>query len=463
MRFLMPQPTEPAGMPLAGRKAVFFGMAKSGLAAAEFLQAHGAQTLVVDETPADKKSAELKTLEDLGVRGRAGVKDYAEFDSPDLIVVTPGVPVDHPFLEQARAHGVEVIGEIELAYRFCKAPIVAVTGTNGKGSTTTMLGGMLEAAGLRVKVAGNIGLPLVSVVGEDWQVIVAEISSFQLETIVHFHPWAAILLNITPDHLERHKTLEAYAAAKQRLFMNQQAGDLAVLDVDNEAAASVADQLPLEALRVALDGAGTSASAFLSGDELIVHLPDREPLAVCRVEDLTIQSEHMISDALCAAVVAVAAGCTPEHITEAMRAWRPVTHQMTEVAVINGVRFIDSSKATNVASAIADVSSVVGPAYVIAGGLTKDADMTPYADLLAERASGVFLIGDGRFEIAVGIANRVPVTMCDSIEDAVQAAYAEAESGATVILAPACASFDQFRNQAERGDRFAAAATALAT
>lgn len=448
-------------MPLAGRRAVLFGMGKSGLAGAAFLHAHGAETLVIDEATADEVGEALTTLAALGVQARAGVKHYGELNSPDLLVVSPGVPLDHPLLQQARVHGVEIIGEVELAYRFCAVPMVAVAGTNGKGSTTTMLGAMLSAAGLRTVVAGNIGVPLVSVVEEDWQVVVAEVSSFQLETIDEFHPWAAILLNITPDHIVRHGTFDAYVEAKQRLFMNQQEGDLAVLNVDNEAVAGLAGKLPLEPLRVSLEGAGTRAAAFLSGEELIVHLPGRAPVAVCRVEDLPIPGEHMIGNALCAAVVAVAAGCTPDHIAQGLRNWQPAAHQMTEAVIVNGVRFIDDSKATNVDSAIADVSSLLGPVYVIAGGQTKGADMTPYAELLAQRASGVFLIGEGSFEIAGGIGSRVPVTMSASVEAAVQAAYQAAEAGSTVILAPACASFDQFSGQAERGDRFAAAARAL--
>lgn len=449
-------------MPLAGRKAVFFGMGKSGLAGAEFLHAHGAEVLVIDEQPADDLGEALSKLATMGVKALAGVAHYAQLGSPDLLVVSPGVPVDHPLLHHARQHGVEVIGEVELAYRFCAAPIVAVAGTNGKGSTSTMLGAMLSAAGLRTAVAGNIGTPLVSVVEGDWQVVVAEISSFQLETIADFHPWAAILLNITPDHLVRHGTFETYVEAKQRLFMNQQTGNLAVLNVDNEAVAGLADRLPVEPLRVAIEGAGTTAAGFMSSGELIVHLPDREPLTVCRVADLPIPGAHMVGNALCAAIVAVAAGCTPDQITHGLRAWEPAAHQMTEVVIVNGVRFIDDSKATNVDSAIADVSSLLGPVYVIAGGQTKGADMTPYAELLAKRASGVFLIGEGAFEIAGGIGNRVPVTMSADIEAAVLAAYQAAEQGSTVILAPACASFDQFSGQAERGDRFAAAARALA-
>ncbi|MEI6501122.1 MAG: UDP-N-acetylmuramoyl-L-alanine--D-glutamate ligase [Armatimonadota bacterium] len=459
----LPSPTTPPGMALQDRRVAFFGMGKSGLAGAEFLQAHGAQVLVVDERPKAELEEALARLEALGVRARAGLKTYEQLDDPDLIVISPGVPVDHKLLAQARRDGVPVIGEVELAFRFCAAPIVAVAGTNGKGSSTTMLGNMLSAAGLRCVVAGNIGTPLVSVVEGDWQVVVAEISSFQLETIVDFHPWAAILLNVTPDHLVRHGTFTEYVAAKQRLFMNQREGDLAVLNVDNEAVADLAGKLPVPPLTVSLTppNAGLAPAAWLQGDELIVQLPDTTPSAVRRVGDLPLPGEHMIGNALCAAVVAVAAGCTPEQIQAGLRSWAPAAHQMSEVAVVGGVRFIDDSKATNVDSAMADVASVSGPVYVVAGGQTKGADMQPFADFLAGRARGVFLIGEGAFEIAAGIGGRIEVVMADEIETAVREAQRVASPGDTVILAPACASFDQFSGQAERGDRFAAAVKAL--
>lgn len=460
MPFTLPNRRPAPGMPLDGRRVVFFGMGKSGLAGGEFLKAHGADVLVVDERPAAELTEALAKLEALGVRVRADLHSYEQLDDPDLIVISPGVPVDHRFLEQARRDGVPVIGEIELAYRFCAAPLAAVAGTNGKGSTTTMLGRMFSAAGLKCIVAGNIGLPLVSVVEGDWDLVVAEVSSFQLETIVDFHPWASILLNVTPDHLVRHGTFEEYVAAKQRLFMNQTVGDLAVLNVDNEAVAGLADKLPLQPLTVSLSG---EANATLQGEALTVALPGSEPVVVCTVADLPVPGAHMIGNALCAAVVALSAGCSPAAIAEGLRGWQPAAHQMCPVATIGGVRFIDDSKATNVDSASADIASLSGEVYVIAGGQTKGADMQPFADFLAARATGVFLIGEGAFEIAAGIAGRTTVVMAGDIDTAVQRAAATAGEGATVILAPACASFDQFSGQAERGDRFAAAVKTLQT
>lgn len=445
-------------MPLAGRSTVVFGMARSGLASAHFLVAHGADVLVVDEAPEKSFASVQNSLSQSGFRILTGLRDWEQCGHPDLVVVSPGIPADHPYLTRARAEGAEVIGEIELAYRFCAAPIIAVTGTNGKGSTTTLLGEMLKAAGLKVQVAGNIGVPLISVVEQDLQVLVAEVSSFQLETVAQFHPWAGILLNITPDHLTRHGTLEAYVAAKQRLFARQTANDLAILNVDDPLVAVIAQHLPVSPLLV---GLREGQAGYLRDEQLWVKLPDREAVAVCRVTDLPLPGAHYLTNTLCAAIVAVAAGCTPAQIQDGVRNWQPAAHQMETVATISGIRFIDDSKATNPASAIADLATVNGRVLVIAGGETKGLDMTPFADALAARAAGVFLIGEGAFEIAAGIAGRLAVSMCRDIGQAVREAFAAAEPGDTIILAPACASFDQFNGQADRGNQFAAAARAL--
>lgn len=457
----LPNRQQPRGMDLHGRRVGVFGMARSGLAAAAFLKRKGAQVVVFDQKPAEALAKELAELDELGVEALAGVQQYEQLGALETLIVSPGVPVDHPFLARARGGCVEIISEIELAWRFCPAPMVAVAGTNGKGSTTTILGEMLRAGGLSVTVAGNIGTPLISVVEGDWDVVVAEVSSFQLETIADFHPWAAILLNITPDHLDRHGTFEGYVAAKARLFKNMHEGDIAVVNVDNEAARQVAAALPFEALRVAA-ACKEPLAACVEGDELLVQLPsEQNPVTVCRRSDLSVRGEHYLTNALCAAVVARSAGCTADAIRNGVRSWRPVDHQLTEVAVINGVRYVDDSKATNPASAIADLNTVEGPVIVIAGGLTKGLRMRDFAEALARRARAAFLIGEGAGEIATDIAGRIPATLSGTLEEAVRAAHAVAEPGDTVILAPACASFDQFRGQAQRGERFAEAVRAL--
>lgn len=459
MNLTLPAPQPPPGMPLRGRDAAVFGLGKSGVASARFLHAHGARVTAFDQGPADKLAEALTELEALGVRALAGVTDWAALGGADLLVVSPGVPVNHPFLQAARAAGVEVIGEIELAFRFCAAPLAAVAGTNGKGSTTTLLGAMLQRAGRRAVIGGNIGTPLVSVVEGDWEIVVAEVSSFQLETIVDFRPWATILLNITPDHLDRHPTFADYVAAKQRLFLNQTAAELAVLYQDDPAVWGLAGTVGATVLPVSLSDPG--AVGVLDGDTLLACLPNRAPVVICRREDLVLQGPHYVTDALCAGVVAAAAGCSSEAMTAAVRSWGPAQHLLTEVAVVQGVRFVDDSKATNPGAAAADLDGIAGRLWVIAGGLNKGLDLSGFADKLARRAAGAFLIGQAAAEIADHLAGRIPVTHCPDIESAVRSAFGVAQPGDTVILAPACASFDQFRNQAERGDRFAAAARAL--
>lgn len=459
MTYGLPPRRTPPGPPLTGCRAVCFGMARSGLAAARFLKAHGAAPLVVDEKPATELAAPLA---ELAAEGLAALPEW-RIDTPlgkfDLLVVSPGVPVDHPCLAQARERGAEVIGEIELAYRYCPAPLIAVTGTNGKGSTTTMLGEMLTAAGLRVAVAGNIGTPLVSVVEEDVQVVVAEVSSYQLETVDSFHPWAAVLLNVSPDHLERHHTFEAYLTAKKRLFENMGPEDLAVLCRDDPPVVNLAGELGATVHTVSVER--TDTSGYLDGEELVVRLPGYEAAVVGERSELALPGLHYVTDALCAAVVARAAGCAPEAIREGLQRWRPAAHLLTEVATVGGVRFIDDSKATNIGAAVADLQALTGPLVVIAGGQTKGADMRPFGEVVARQAQAAYLIGEGAQEIAGALANRIPVTLCSSLEAAVQAAYQAAKPGTTVILVPACASFDQFRGQADRGERFAAAVASL--
>ncbi len=440
-------------MRLQGRRIVCFGMGTSGLACALFLHRHGFDPLVVDEAPLERVRENWHKLQAAGIRARPGIRTYEQLENPDLIIVSPGVPTNHPFLQQARVEGVEIIGEIELAYRFCPAPIAAVTGTNGKGTTTSMLELMLQAGGLRAKAGGNIGQALISLVEEPLDILVAEVSSFQLETIELFHPWASILLNITPDHMNRYADFAEYVAAKRRLFMNQTAEDVVVLNIDDPITAQLATKLSLPYYGVSLSGKD-KAQAYKSGDSLIVHLGEEEPVCVAIVDDLFLAAPHYITDALCASVVAVCAGVAPEQIAQGLRQWRPAPHQMQEIAVIRGVRFIDDSKATNPESVLADLKIVPRPVFVIAGGQPKGLDMEALAEGLVRLCDAVYLIGEAAQELAQALGHRIPVIISQTLAEAVPAAFAAAAPGTTIILAPGCASFDQFRGQAERGDYF---------
>lgn len=448
----LPGRREPLGMRLQGRRIVCFGMGTSGLACALFLQKHGADPLVVDEAPLERVRENWHKLQAAGIRARPSTRTYEQLENPDLIIVSPGVPTNHPLLQQARAAGAEIIGEIELAYRFCSSPIAAVTGTNGKGTTTSMLELMLQAGGLRTKAGGNIGQALISLVEEPLDILVAEISSFQLETIELFHPWASILLNITPDHMNRYADFAEYEAAKRRLFMNQTAEDIVVLNIDDPITAQLATKLSLPYYGVSLSGKD-QAQAYLSGDSLIVHL-EEEPVCVATVDDLFLVAPHYITDALCASVVAFCAGVAPPEIAQGLRQWRPAPHQMQEIAVIRGVRFIDDSKATNPESVLADLKIVPRPVFVIAGGQPKGLDMEALADGLVQHCDAVYLIGEAAQELAQALGRRIPVVISQTLAEAVPAAFAAAVPGTTIILAPGCASFDQFRGQAERGDYF---------
>lgn len=450
----LPPLYNPPGLPLAGRRVVCFGIGASGVASGLFLNSHGVDALVVDEQPAGKLQGRLAELERAGVRALPGLTSYEQLGDPDLIIISPGVPTNHPMLEQARAAGAQVIGEIELAYRFSPAPIAAITGTNGKGTTTKMLEGMLQAGGLRAQAGGNIGRALIGLVEEPLDVLVAEVSSFQLETIELFHPWASILLNITPDHLNRYADMDEYVAAKERLFLNQDEGDVRVLNMDDPRTAQVAGRLAAPYLSVSLRD--PEANGTLRGDDLTVRLPGEAPVRVGGVDEMFVKGDHYVIDALCAAIVARSAGVAPDRIAQAVADWRPVDHQLQEVAVVGGVRFVDDSKATNPEAALADIAGVGRPVLVIAGGLSKDLDMRTLAEGLVRGADGVFLIGESAGEIAAGIAGRIPVTVSGDLDAAVPAAFAAAGPGTTIILAPGCASFDQYSGQAARGEHFAA-------
>ncbi len=453
-RGLLPGRVASVPIPLGGLRVAVFGMKRSGLAVAEFLAARGAIVTVVDESSPDKLADSLDSLGSLPVEPVAGVKSYEQFGSPQLLVTSPAVPYDHRFLAAARADGVPVIAEIELAWRFCEVPMVAVTGTNGKGTVVTLIGDMLKRGGRRVEVAGNIGIPLISVVGaaETLDVIVAEISSFQLENIELFRPWLGMLLNVSPDHRDRHPDLQQYASIKSRVFGKQGNCDLAVLNMDDDRVAELAPQLRGTVLGVSLHSQ-SAAGRVVDGD-LIVQLPMAQPLHVCSRKDLPFGGDHNVANALCASLVASACGVSADAMLEALRKHERPAHLLQLAGEVAGVRFIDDSKATNPAAAIADLNEVEGPLILIAGGLSKGVNLSGFAIAAAERARHLVLIGESAAEIAASVGNDTGTTMAESLEQAVRTAFELAEPGDTVLLAPASASFDMFDSMAHRGEVF---------
>jgi UDP-N-acetylmuramoylalanine--D-glutamate ligase len=432
------------------KRVTVVGAARSGVAAAELLVRRGASVTLTDIRP---EIAEAAALRSAGVRLELGSDAAETLAASDLIVLSPGVPREQSAVAAASAAGVPVIGELELASRWLKGRIVAITGTKGKSTTTTLTGRMLEAGGHRVLVGGNIGHALSAQVEESTEdtVHVIEASSFQLETIDTFRPWIAVLLNFSPDHLDRHSTVEAYAAAKSRVFINQTAADWAVLNADEAAVAQIAAAAPSR--RVLFSMSDSLASGVLvRGNEIVRRTPEGDQ-PLLPLSSVRLLGRHLIADVLAASAVASLAGVDSAAMTRAVEGFKGLEHALEPVADIAGVLFVNDSKATNVEAArraIESFESVV----VIMGGRFKGGDLSDLRDPLIKSRATVIAIGEARPRIRAAFENAVPVHEAADMNSAVRTAFASAAPGTAVVLAPACASFDMFRDYAERGRVF---------
>jgi UDP-N-acetylmuramoylalanine--D-glutamate ligase len=442
-----------AGIELAGKRVLVVGLARTGIATALFCAGRGARVTATEErSEADVTEAAAK-LRGAGVALELGGHRRETFLAQDLIVPSPGVPADHPLLAAARAERIPVLGEIELAWRFLAGRVVAVTGSNGKTTTTTLIGHLLETAGIPALVGGNIGTPLISRVetSSEATVTVAEVSSFQLETIRDFRPDVGLLLNLTPDHLDRHPTLEAYARAKARLFENQRAGDAAILNADDPRVAALAPATPQvywfsRTRRVA-------AGAYLRGDEIVFRTDGTETILLRR-EAIGLRGDHNLENVLAAAAAAFLAGAKPAAIADGVRSFAGVEHRLEFVAEVGGVSYYNDSKATNVDATLKAIDAFPGNLLLILGGKDKGGDFSLLAPGLAARARLVLLIGAAAEKIAGQLGGRVELKHAGTLERAVQIAFESANPGDTVLLAPACASFDQFESYEHRGRVF---------
>jgi UDP-N-acetylmuramoylalanine--D-glutamate ligase len=445
-------------MELKDKRVLVVGLGKSGVASALFLKAHGARVTVSDTKSGDELRNEIPTLLDHGITVETGGHGERTFREQDLIVVSPGVPVDSPLLAQARALGEAVIGEIELAARFLPGPIVAITGSNGKTTTTSLTGEILTAGGLPALVGGNIGTPAISLAeaAKRDTVIVLEVSSFQLETIQTFRPKVAVVLNITPDHLDRHKTFEAYVDAKARMFENQLGDDFAVLNEDDPTCVTMAARTRAQVFwfsrkREVKLGAWVREGNILFRD----HHGQRE---IMEVAEIPLKGAHNLENVLAAVCAGALMGCAPEKIRQAVRDFKAVEHRLEFVATIRGVDYYNDSKATNVDATIKALESFPASIHLILGGKDKGSDYSMLNDLLRQRVKRVYTIGAAAGKIESQIVSSqsggVEVVHAETLENALRKANAVAEAGDVVLLAPACASFDQFKNYEERGRRF---------
>jgi UDP-N-acetylmuramoylalanine--D-glutamate ligase len=436
---------------VAGKKVVVAGAARSGVAAAQLLVRRGAQVTLSDVRPSFAEAGELEAA---GIALELGGHTPATFSSAELIVLSPGVPRQQPVIEAARRGGAEVIGELELASRWLAGRIVAITGTKGKSTTTTLTGRMLEAGGHKVLVGGNIGKALSAQVDASTAdtIHVVEASSFQLEGIESFHPWIAVLLNFSPDHLDRHATVDEYAAAKARIFENQSAADWAVLNADDAASLSVARAAQARRLMNSMtqplsEGIGLDADA-------IVRRSAEETETLVPLTSIQLLGRHLLVDVMAAAAVAHIVGVPPAAMTAAVEGFTGLEHALEPVTQIAGVQFVNDSKATNIEAARRAIESFGEGLVVILGGRFKGGDFADLAAPLAERHATVIAIGESRERIAAALGGTVAVHAAADMASAVRQGFAAAAPGSTVLLAPACSSFDMFQDYAERGRSF---------
>ncbi len=447
-------------MRIAGRKALVLGAGKSGVAAAAFLAEREATVALHDKQPVEQWSeaaSALKTSHRIGLIG--GDLPSWLLDQIDLVVISPGVPTGTiPARYVDRKDG-EVIGEIELAYRFLKGRIVGITGSNGKTTTTALIGELLTNAGILTQVGGNIGTPLLSLVetskDEGWTVI--ELSSFQLETTKHFRPHVGICLNVTPNHLDRYDSFQDYAVAKHRIFMNQTAGDVAILNADDHTTASwqigLNANVVLFSVKKELD-----EGLFLRGEELVCRSGGVEKVLTTRGE-IFLRGLHNVENVLAAFAAGLACGASPESMRKTVSEFKGVAHRIEFVAEIDGVRFYNDSKATSVdaaAKAIEALSGGDGKTVLILGGRGKNAPYTPLKSLIESSVRFLVLIGEDADNIESQLRGTAPILRSDSMEDAVRQGFEVAEKGDALLLAPACASFDMFHSYEERGEVFKA-------
>ncbi len=441
------------GIDLAGKRVLVVGLARTGVVTALFSAGYGATVTATDERPEAELAETAAKLRAAGVKLELGGHHPDSFVNQDLIVVSPGVPAKLPALERARARGIPAWSEIELAWRFLRGKLIAITGSNGKTTTTSLVAHILQAASIPTLVGGNIGTPLLALVENsmDTTVTVAEISSFQLETIEKFRPEIGVLLNLTPDHLDRHASFEEYALAKMRMFENQIERDIAVLNADDP---EITRRMPTKPHIFWFSRQKRVAAGAFLRDEQIFFRNEGSEVALARRDEIPLRGEHNVENVLAACAAAYLAGADPGAIASGIKTFKGVEHRLEFVAEISGVQFYNDSKATNVDAAVKAMEAFPGPLIVILGGQDKGSPYTPLRELLHQRARMAILIGAAADKIAEDLGDSVPLKNAGTLDRAVEVAMQNAQPGHTVLLAPACSSFDQFENFEHRGRTF---------
>ncbi len=446
----------------AGSRVLVVGLGRSGLATCDVLRARGCDVYATDDKSRAELAAPIAEIEAAGAHFVEAAALAPLLPEITVSVLSPGIALTSPLVRAVQSGNVPVFSEIEAAYRVCRAPIVAVTGTKGKTSTTALIGHLFAHAGRATHVGGNIGNALIREARDasagDW--VIAEVSSFQLESIRSFKPRIAAILNISPDHLDRYHSMEEYIEAKFRIFANQGPGDWFVGNLDDPHVGPLADgdlsgRIPSRAMWFGWTPRRLTA-VYVRNDRITYAPPtgDPRPVDIMPVGEIPLLGRHNVYNTMAAALTALAAGIEPALIREGVRSFRALPHRVEQVAEIDGIRYVDDSKATNPSAVVAALESMSGQSVLILGGRSKRTDFSVLREAVAERARAVVLIGEAAGEIAAALAPGTAVVRAGSMDEAVDLARAQAAAGDTILLSPGCASFDMFGSAEERGDAF---------
>ena len=440
-------------MDLKGKKVLVVGLARTGIATAKFLKAKGSLVTATEVKPKEEMKEAVQALKRMDISIEWGGHQIETFLKQDIIVVSPGVDLNIEPIQKAIKHGVRVVSEIELAYHFIHAPIIAVTGTNGKTTTTLLVGEMLKEDGRKVGVGGNVGEPLILFAdGKDrWEVLVVEISSFQLEAIKDFRPRISVLLNITEDHLDRYPRYDDYIEAKVRVFANQNSGDLAVLNRDDPIVMQFREKVKAKKVLFSLKEK-LGEGAFSNGQTIFLRLGEKgEEYSIAKTP---LKGIHNVENMMAALTTARIFGCSKKSIQTVLDRFKGLEHRLEFVREIKGVRFYNDSKGTNVGSVVKSLQSFSEPVTLIAGGKDKNGDLSPLEALIQKRVKHLILIGEAKERMNRELGGLTDTVMAKTMEEAVVLARQKAKGGEVVLLSPACSSFDMFKDYKERGKVF---------
>jgi len=440
-------------MDLRGKKVLVVGMARTGIAAAKFLKAKGSLVTTTEAKPEEEMKEAVQELKGMDLSTEWGGHQTETFLKQDLIVVSPGVDLSVDPVQKAIRHGVRVISEIELAYHFIRVPIVAITGTNGKTTTTLLIGEMLREDGKAVGVGGNVGEPLILFAdgGDRWEVLVVEISSFQLEAIEDFRPRISVLLNITEDHLDRYSSYADYIEVKVRIFANQNSGDLAILNRDDPIVMQFGEKVKEKKAMFSMNEK-LEEGASSNGQTISLRLGGKgEEYSLAKTP---LKGIHNVENMMAALTAARIFGCSKKAIQNVLDRFKGLEHRLEFVREVGGIRFYNDSKGTNVGSVVKSLQSFSEPVILIAGGKDKNGDLSPLKELVQKRVKRLVLLGEAKERMSHELGGLTDTVMAKTMEEAVSLARQKAKGGEVVLLSPACSSFDMFKDYKERGKVF---------